>query len=67
MYAITMKSPYTIEVWKGIDGMWYFHVASLNGKIICTSEGYTRKNRAIFAAQKLSLNLINATFIINKQ
>jgi uncharacterized protein YegP (UPF0339 family) len=64
MYAITMKSPYTIEVWRGLNEMWYFHVSHRNGKVICTSEGYTRRNRAVLAAQKLSLNLSNAQFII---
>lgn len=69
MYAIMnpTKPQYSIEIWKGVDGMYYFHVVHINGKIICTSEGYTRKSRAILAAQKMSLNVANATFITNKQ
>ena len=66
MYAIvsTKKPLYSIKVWKGKDDLYYFHVTSVNGRIICTSEGYTRKNRATLAAQKLSLNLENALIII---
>lgn len=67
MYAIAMKSPYIIEIWKGIDDQWYFHVTHRNGRVICTSEGYTRRTRAVLAAQKLSLNLANAKFIIKKK
>jgi len=29
------------------DGQWYFHLKSSNGKIICQSEGYTRKENAL--------------------
>lgn len=66
MYTIMnpTKTPYIIEIWRGVDNMWYFHVVHRNSKIICTSEGYTRKQRAVLAAQKLSLNLDKATFII---
>lgn len=66
MYTLVnqRKSQYIIEVWQGVDGDWYFHVTHRNGKIICTSEGYTRKNRAILTAQKLSLNLMDAKFVV---
>jgi uncharacterized protein YegP (UPF0339 family) len=64
MYAIMnpIQSQYVIEVWRGIDGKFYFHVVHRNGRIICTSEGYTRKSRAALAAQRMSLDLINAPF-----
>jgi len=31
----------------GINGDWYFHLVAGNGKIICQSEGYTRKQACL--------------------
>jgi uncharacterized protein YegP (UPF0339 family) len=66
MYTIMnpSKNEYVVEIWKAMSGMWYWHVMHRNGKIICTSEGYTRRNRALKSAQKLTLNVANATFKI---
>jgi uncharacterized protein YegP (UPF0339 family) len=55
---------YKIELWKGLDGQWYWHVVSArNGQIVCTSEGYKRRGSALKSAQRISLNLANAMFV----
>jgi len=28
------------------NGQWYFHFVARNGKVVCASEGYTRKTAA---------------------
>ena len=33
----------TIEIFKGKDKQYYFHVKAANGEIIAQSEGYTTK------------------------
>lgn len=33
-----------IEMFLGKDGQWYFCVRASNGKIVCQSEGYTRRH-----------------------
>lgn len=60
------KSEYTVNVFKEADGCFYFNVVHRNGKIICSSEAYTRRSRALAAAQKMTLNVANATFNILK-
>lgn len=55
---------YTVEIWKGIDGQWYWHiVSSRNGKVICTSEGYKRKGSAYKIARNVMSNLKLANIV----
>jgi uncharacterized protein YegP (UPF0339 family) len=42
----------TIEVFKGTDGQWYWHLRAGNGEIVTQSEGYTRKASALRAAKR---------------
>lgn len=38
---------YAVQLWKGIDRQWYWHIVStINGQIILTSEGYKSKSKA---------------------
>lgn len=38
-----MNTP-RFEFWRSqADGQWYFHFRAANGKLVCQSEGYTRK------------------------
>jgi uncharacterized protein YegP (UPF0339 family) len=46
-----------IEVLKAKNGQWYYRIKSRNGKILCTSETYTRKTSAKNTAWKLSRNM----------
>lgn len=43
-----LKAPeYAIQLWRGIDKQWYWHIIStVNGQILVTSEGYTTKRAA---------------------
>jgi uncharacterized protein YegP (UPF0339 family) len=46
-----------IEVFQGArTGDWYFRVASVNGRTICTSESYTRRRDALRAARRIAAN-----------
>lgn len=36
-----------IEVFKGDNGDWFFHLKAPNGQVILASEGYTRKRNAM--------------------
>lgn len=44
-----------IEVFrgKGKKKLWYFHLKADNGRILCASEGYTRKESAIKAITRI--------------
>lgn len=55
---------YKIQIWQGLDGKWYWHIASTrNGQVIATSEGYKKKSGAMKMALKVSKNLITAKVI----
>lgn len=41
-----------IEVFRGKDGLYYFHVKAANGEIVSTSEGYTRRFTANQGAKR---------------
>lgn len=41
------KPLYAIQLWKGIDKQWYWHISStVNGQILLSSEGYKSKQKA---------------------
>jgi len=41
------KPMYALQLWRGIDKQWYWHIIStVNGQIILTSEGYKSKRKA---------------------
>ena len=55
---------YKIQIWQGLDGKWYWHIASKrNGQVIATSEGYKKKSAARKIATKVSINLPTAKII----
>lgn len=35
------------EYWKAKNGQWYFRLRAANGKVVCQSEGYTRKHSCL--------------------
>ena len=46
------KLPRRVEVWRSEkDRLWYFHLRSSNGTVMCTSDGYIRRHSAVAAAQ----------------
>ena len=47
------KRRYWIEIFKGVDGKFYFHRKAANGKINSPSQGYATKSNAKRAAKKL--------------
>jgi len=44
--------PAKIEVFKGANNKWYFHVRATNGKITSASQGYSTKGNAQRAAKR---------------
>jgi uncharacterized protein YegP (UPF0339 family) len=45
---------YKIEMWEGLDGQWYWHIASnKNGQIVLTSEGYASKSNCKRSVSKI--------------
>jgi uncharacterized protein len=50
-----------IEVYKGRDGQYYCRLKASNGEIIFWSEGYTRKENAVNAANWVKMNASKAT------
>jgi uncharacterized protein YegP (UPF0339 family) len=49
-----MDRPDRVQVFKGDDGQWYARRRAANGRIICVTEGYTRRRSAVTAAQHLA-------------
>lgn len=45
-----MSNAAYVRVWEGTDGQWYYESVALNWQILSTSEGYTRKEDAVYAA-----------------
>lgn len=43
----------TIEVFRGTDKKYYWHMQSPNGKILCVSQGYTTSSSALKSARNL--------------
>lgn len=41
-----------VEIFKGLDNLWYYREKAANGEIIGSSEGYTRKHNAKRAAKR---------------
>lgn len=53
------KAKYSIQLWKGIDKQWYWHITStVNGQIILTSEGYKSKRNAKKSIEKWVTDII---------
>lgn len=42
------------------NGNWYFHFVAANGKVVCASEGYTRRN----AARKTAVMIMHMTDVV---
>lgn len=50
-----MKRP-AIEPFKGKDGKWYWRLRHANGRVLATSESYSRKHRAWEVAARVALH-----------
>ena len=46
-----------LTVHEGADGQWYGRVQSRNGRILLSSEGYTRKRDAVRGMAKVARDL----------
>jgi uncharacterized protein YegP (UPF0339 family) len=52
-----------IELWKGLDGQWYWHIVGRNGQVMATSEGYKRKGAAKKSATTVILSIWKAKLV----
>ena len=48
-------------VWEKKDGQFYWRIVSSNGKTLCTSEPFTRKDTAMKSVENIKKNASNAT------
>jgi len=54
-----LKHQYAVQLWKGVDSQWYWHIVStVNGQIILTSEGYKSKRNAKKSIDKWMTSVI---------
>src|SRR5581483_8789964 len=44
------------DVFKGLDGKYYFHLRAANGEIVLQSQGYTTKTSALTGVNSVNLN-----------
>ena len=51
-----------LTVHQGKDGQWYGRVQSRNGRILLSSEGYTRKRDAVRGMAKVAVALLDTLF-----
>jgi len=58
------KVKYHIQVFKGEDNQWYWRLQSVNGQILLSSEGYTRKESAIEVSSNLRDTMSNVVYEI---
>lgn len=50
------------HVWKSVkDGLWYADIVSRNGNILCATEGYERKGKALRALAAIRREIIKST------
>jgi len=49
------------QVFKGMDGQYYFHLRAANGEIVLQSEGYTRKASAVAGTNSVTANGTSAS------
>lgn len=55
-----VKPAYAIQLWQGVDKQWYWHfISTVNGEIILSSEGYTRKEKAKQTIEKFVVRLVS--------
>ena len=53
------EAPAAYQVFKGLDGQYYFHVRAKNGDILVQSEGYTSRANAVSGAASVTENGTN--------
>jgi uncharacterized protein YegP (UPF0339 family) len=56
------KTTYWIQLFKGENQEWFWRIKSVNGQILATSEGYTRKESAKEVAQNLHKCLVFSAY-----
>jgi uncharacterized protein YegP (UPF0339 family) len=42
-----------VKVFKGVDGNWWWHAQAANNKIVARDEGFTERNDAIEAVERV--------------
>lgn len=53
------EAPAAYQVFKGLDGQYYFHVRAKNGEILVQSEGYASRANAVSGAGSVTTNGTN--------
>lgn len=51
-----------IIIWKGVAGLWYFHIKAKNGEIVASSEGYKRKSSCLKTVEAIRRAKIEVRF-----
>lgn len=59
-----LKNIPKIEVFKGKNAKWYWHLRAANGEIVCNSEAYETKQKASQTAYRLEEMVSKAAFIV---
>jgi uncharacterized protein YegP (UPF0339 family) len=57
-----IKTSYWVQLFKGENQEWFWRIKSINGQILATSEGYTRKESAKEVAQNLHNCLVFSAY-----
>lgn len=52
-----MTAVYRIELFRGQNRQWYWRIRARNGRVLASSEGYTRRASAEQAAGRLASNM----------
>lgn len=53
-----------VRIFKGEDGLWYWHILAKNGKKMCGSEGYKKKSSIINTVNSLKKSLAKAPIVL---
>lgn len=52
-----MSAAYRIELFRGVNRQWYWRIRARNGRVLASSEGYTRRASAEQTAGRLASNM----------
>lgn len=59
-----VKARYEVFKSESVKGDWYFRLVASNNRIICSSEGYTRKENALAGIKSVKVNAGRAKVVI---
>jgi len=52
-----MSAAYRIELFRGVNRQWYWRIRARNGRVLASSEGYTRRASAEQTAGRLASHM----------